>query len=236
MSELEDVRRRVVNELLVQAEQRDWSELTLAELARGAGIDLATMRRAFPSMAAVLKAYVRRIDDTVLERASRELDASAEPRERLFDVVMMRFEAMAGDRAAIGRIVRTAGLQTDLVKPLLNSQRWMLAAAGFPVDGPGGLARTLGLAAIYSDAFGCWLDDDDPGMARTMARLDKRLRRSEQLVRNTCDAAGGLVRLACEALGGARRARRASEAGDGGPTGEAAGGGEGPTGAAGAAA
>ena len=44
--------------------------------------------------------------------------------------------------------------------------------------------RVAGLGMIYASVFGIWLEDDDPGLARTMAALDRRLRRGER----TCAA------------------------------------------------
>jgi hypothetical protein len=55
----------------------------------------------------------------------------------------------------------------------------MLRAAGIPVEGIEGQVRAAGLGAIYGSVFRTWLKDDDPGLARTMAALDRRLRRAE---------------------------------------------------------
>ena len=37
-----------------------------------------------------------------------------------------------------------------------------------------------GLGLTYASVFRVWLQDDDPGLARTMAALDRRLRRGER--------------------------------------------------------
>ena len=44
-----------------------------------------------------------------------------------------------------------------------------LQAAGIDHDGAALVLRQLGLAALYNQVFMIWLEDDDPGMARTMA-------------------------------------------------------------------
>ena len=67
-----------------------------------------------------------------------------------------------------------------LMRTVLCSQHWMLQAAGIDTAGPRGAVRTLGLASVYSSVLRTWLDDEDPGLARTMAALDRRLRRGEQ--------------------------------------------------------
>jgi hypothetical protein len=56
----------------------------------------------------------------------------------------------------------------------------MLRAAGIGPEGLEGQLRTAGLGTIYASVFRTWLEDDDPGLARTMAALDRRLRRGER--------------------------------------------------------
>jgi hypothetical protein len=69
------------------------------------------------------------------------------------------------------------------VHALVGSSAWMLRAARIEPDGIDGRVRTAGLSAVYASAFRTWLDDDDPGLARTMAALDRRLRRGERTLR-----------------------------------------------------
>ena len=60
---------------------------------------------------------------------------------------------------------------------------WMLAGRrDFRRPGGGGSFRAQGLALVWARVMRVWLDDDDPGLARTMAALDKRLREAERAV------------------------------------------------------
>ncbi len=65
----------------------------------------------------------------------------------------------------------------------VRSQQWMLAAANIDSAGPRGVLRAQGLAVLYAQVLQVWVDDDDPGLARTMAALDGNLRRAEPLAR-----------------------------------------------------
>ena len=65
---------------------------------------------------------------------------------------------------------------------LLRSMSWSLEAAGVGSVGPAGRLRVKGLAAIYAGAVCVWLRDDSPDLGRTMAHLDRSLRRAEGLV------------------------------------------------------
>jgi hypothetical protein len=64
-----------------------------------------------------------------------------------------------------------------------TTQRWMLTAAGLDEDGPGGLVKQGGLACVYARTQRVWLNDDDPGLARTMAALDGDLRAGARWLR-----------------------------------------------------
>jgi hypothetical protein len=58
----------------------------------------------------------------------------------------------------------------------------MLTAAGIGAAGPRGMIRAQGLAALFASVLRTWVNDDDPGQARTMAALDRALGRGQRLV------------------------------------------------------
>ena len=65
---------------------------------------------------------------------------------------------------------------------LRRSMTAMLEAARIGASGLPGVLRVKGLAAVHMSVLRVWLDDDSEDMAKTMAALDKRLRRAESLV------------------------------------------------------
>jgi hypothetical protein len=100
---------------------------------------------------------------------------------------------------------------------------WMLEAAGIATDGATGGLRVTGLATVYASVFRTWLQDDDPGQARTMAALDRRLRRGERTLRNVEDVGAVLHRLVTDAPGLMRSILRGGARPDGGSGREAGG-------------
>lgn len=172
-------RGRVVAAALRLAGERPWDEVTYFDIAAAAGLNLAELRRAFTSKPDILAAFSRMVDDQILARASKPA-ASLAPRDRLFEVVMSRFDALAPYKGALRSMARAGESGPALARTVLASQTWMLRAAEISTAGLAGAARVAGLAAIYASVFRTWLADDDPGMARTMAALDRRLRRGER--------------------------------------------------------
>jgi len=176
------------------AETRSWADITMLDIADAAHLPLDEVRRAFGSKSQILAAYMRQVDDEVLKRAPTRI-ADGARRDALFEVIMSRFDVLAPYKTALRSIFKSVPSDTTLVMPYLNAQRWMLAAAGINADGPTGLVRVGGLGSLYAAVFRTWLDDDDPGLARTMAALDRRLRRGESAIRSFDDAVSGAQRI-----------------------------------------
>ena len=63
----------------------------------------------------------------------------------------------------------------------------MLAAAGISTEGPLGRLKLQGAVIVFANTLETWLDDDDPTLARTMARLDRELRRGERVLERADD-------------------------------------------------
>lgn len=172
------------------AADRPWNDIELTDIAREAGLTLSEMRDLFPSKGAILDGFTRMIDRQVIDGTTEDL--LGEPaRERVFDVVMRRFDAMAPYRPALRRIYWA--LRTDLAsvaalnRSALNSARYMLAAAGVPTEGPLGFVKLQGLVVAQANLMETWFEDDDPTQAKTMARLDRELQRGERLLERADD-------------------------------------------------
>lgn len=178
------VQDRAIDALLALLTEKDWSAVALGDIAAKADLSLAELRGAFPSKGAILAGFAKRIEQSVL-KPSPEIDGQP-ARERLFDVMMRRFEALKPHRDAIRSARR--GLMADPVaasswnKVEVNSAQWMLAAAGIEESGPYAALKAQGLAVIFASLLGTFLDDDDPDLTTTMRELDVQLRRAERLV------------------------------------------------------
>jgi ubiquinone biosynthesis protein COQ9 len=200
MSEKNATRDKIVEAALKLAAAKGWKNLGLDEIAVEANVSLSDFRGEFCGKPQILAAFTRLIDDKVLEQIK---PASPEdtPHDRLFDVIMTRFETLQLYKAGVKRIVEDLpsepGEAIFQILPTLSSQYWMLTAAGVKADGLRGALRLPGAAAAYAATFKVWLEDEDPGLSKTMAALDKRLRRTERLVRrceDICDASRKLAR------------------------------------------
>ena len=189
-----DIKGRMVAAALRLAAERSWAEVTLRDIADAAGASLADLRGVLPSKAAVLTAFNKAIDDDVLRKSPRP-SAGQPERDRLFEVMMARFDAMQPHKTAIRSILKSPSADARLLWSLIRSQHWMLTAAGLDTGGTMGRARIAGLTSVHGAAFRTWLDDDDAGLARTMAVLDRRLRSGERSMQGLAGLCNGLSRM-----------------------------------------
>jgi AcrR family transcriptional regulator len=178
-----NTREAIVGAFMDLLAEKRFEEIGLADVAEQADISLADLRGEFNSTLAILAAHVKQIDRAVLAGGE---DMAEEPaRDRLFDVLMRRLEAMAPDRAALRSLMRSAtfnpGLAFALNAMAVRSQQWMLTAAGIPCAGPGGMIRAQGLALLFARVVRTFTDDDDDN-SRTMAALDRALSSGERCV------------------------------------------------------
>lgn len=183
MTDRDDITRKGVEAALRCAETRRWSELTLAEIAAGAELKLGDFHQIADK--ADIAAEVDPYFDAAMSQAS--LDAEETARTRLFDVLMMRFDAMEEKRDGVLSFLRwrdrtLSGLAVR-AKSRLQTARWALTCAG--LDGGGQLpreAQLLGLAWAISRAEQAWKRETSSDLSSTMAALDAELLKAESRI------------------------------------------------------
>jgi AcrR family transcriptional regulator len=205
----EKQRQKIVDALMQLVSDRDFGAIGLADIAERAGFTLAQLRQTYDGKFAILEDFGRRIDAEVL---GEEDDGMAgEPvRDRLFDVLMRRLDALAPYKAAVAGLMRSARRDPLLAAALnanaLRSQHWMLTAAGLDRGGLIGLARAQALGIAYAGVLRVWLEEEDPALPKTMKSLDEALKRLERVGRTVERAEKALGPFARCLTGNRRRA------------------------------
>jgi AcrR family transcriptional regulator len=176
-------RERIIAAFMSLLADKPIERIGLAEIAREAGVSLVELRDLFGSTLAILAAQIKETDRAVLAADAADM-AEEPPRERLFDVLMRRLEVLEPHKAAVRSLTRSASRNPGLAFALnglaMRSQQWMLTAADIDAAGPRGTVRAQGLAILFASVLRTWVDDDDPGHARTMAALDRALARGQR--------------------------------------------------------
>ncbi len=163
-----------------------WPRVSVPAACRSAGLSLAEARARFPGRTAILLRFGRLADQAALADAPAE----GPVRDRLFDLLMRRFDALNAHRDGIKALLRA--LPGDPPTALMlacatrNSMRWMLQAAGASATGLRGELQVKGLVAVWLWGLRAWEKDETDDLSHTMAAVDTALGRAERMASWMC--------------------------------------------------
>jgi hypothetical protein len=157
-----------------------WHAVSVIAAARQAALPLDRARKNFAGRDAILLRFGKRADSAALAEAP----STGPVRERIFDLLMRRFDALQTQRLGVLALLKS--LPTDPGTALLltaataRSMGWMLQAAGIPTTGLSGQLAINALLGVWLYTIRAWQTDDTADLSKTMAALDKALSRAEQ--------------------------------------------------------
>lgn len=163
---------------------KGFAAVALRDVAQASGLGLADLYRLYPDKVALVAAFMARVDAEVLAGTSNQSDPEETARDRLFDTMMRRYDALRPHKAAL-RAIRLGArrdpmLALALGPALRRSMAAMLEAAGVPSDGLAGALRQNGLLALHYAVSRVFDQDDTGDLSKTMAALDGRLKTAEK--------------------------------------------------------
>ena len=176
-------REKIIAALLALLAENPIEQIGFAEIAKEAGVSLGQLRGEFASTLAIFAAHIKTTDRTVLAGDLSDM-AEEPPHQHVEQPLARRLEVLAPHRQAVRSLLRSARRSPPLALALnglaVRSQQWMLTAAEINAAGPRGMIRAEGLALLFGSVLRTWVRDDDPGLARTMAALDRALARGQR--------------------------------------------------------
>nr|WP_319383438.1 TetR/AcrR family transcriptional regulator [uncultured Roseibium sp.] len=171
-------KQKILQTFLDLLSDHPYEDVSLPLVAEKAKIKLSDMRGAYGSKLDLVAAFAESVDKRVLDERDEDMHDQP-PRDRLFDVLMSRIDALDGHKEAVRALHRAArkdpALALEFNRLEVRSQKWMLIAAGIDVSGLKAGIVAQGLSVAFARVVRVWLGEDDEGMPRTMARLDKEL-------------------------------------------------------------
>jgi len=164
-----------------------WRGVTLRRLATASGLPAAAIRARCPAGPRDLLAlHGRTMDATVAAGTVRGQGGT--PRDRVFDVVMRRIDAMQPHRAGVVRLLEELrsepGVALCLLAQTPRSAARLLDAAEVDSGGVLGALRVQGATGVWLATLRAWVADDSADLGATMAALDRALDRAEQIARS----------------------------------------------------
>jgi AcrR family transcriptional regulator len=172
------------NAALELAALQGWANVTMADIAKASDINLGDALQTYRSTSAVVFGFLGRLDETMLSMTGTP-DSKESARDRLFDIIMNRFDNLNPHKSSLIAIARAQkGDPVGGVCLLIRHKHslvLMLEAAGISTSGIRGTLLIKGLALVYANAVRVWIDDDSKDMAKTMAAVDQGLGKAEKI-------------------------------------------------------
>jgi len=175
------VEDRVLRAAMDLAATEGWGTVTTEAVARRAKLRPEQVAERHGSRRAIVAALAARADRAMI--AGEAADPALPWRDRLFEVLMRRFEALAPYRPGLKSVLNEAPrrpCESALgARGVGRAMGKAVEAAGFAPRSPKGLAAGLLAGAVYVGVLRRFVEDDSPDLAPTMAALDRRLRQAE---------------------------------------------------------
>lgn len=162
-----------------------WVAARIDAVADVAGTTTGRVAATFPDRRAALAGFGRALDVAALAEAGA--DRAAGVRDRLFAMIMARFDAAQDHRRGAAELTRAArrdpGLALSLALGLPQSVARLAEAAGVATGGLAGALRVQALTVLTLAVTRVWLTDDSTDLGATMKELDTRLAQAETWAR-----------------------------------------------------
>ena len=178
-SPLEKLRSRLALAVGENAVFDGWTLAAVDSAAGQLGVDPVQARLAFPkSQAAMVDAYIQKVDRALEAWATSERIAPMKIREKIRALIWHRLEIMGPAREAVRRALAVLAMPQNLPLALRISWRsadlmWRLA--GDTSTDFNHYTKRMTLGAVYGATLLVWLDDQSEGWADTAAFLDRRI-------------------------------------------------------------
>jgi len=166
---------KLIAAMFALAEEGQWSELTLDAIARKAKVKSAAIPPRLRDRGDVVLIWAEKLAAGFQAQGHGD---SAPLQDRVFDGVMEVLEAMAPARAGLAAITASVMRQpvqaVELLMPLSHLGRAAARRAGLDAASLTGQAAGLGLALLIARLMPVFAEDE-PGLGKTMALLDRNL-------------------------------------------------------------
>ena len=159
-----------------------WDKLTMEHIATAAKIPVTQLVKQYATKVDILPALVRTITAETMATVGDVQQGAM--RDRIFEILMGRFDVLQKHRQAILGIMHESKCNPAAARVLLSAQhqaiRDMLIGVNIEQTGLRWLVVVAGVWGIYGATAAVWTRDESVDMSKTMAALDRYLRRADK--------------------------------------------------------
>ncbi|OJX09855.1 MAG: hypothetical protein BGO77_05425 [Caedibacter sp. 37-49] len=177
--EIKILHSKTVETALEMLKDTSWDALTMEALAAKMSLTPIQLYTLFPTRCDLLKGIVQLLDEKMIS-LYQEGKESLSLHEKLFDIIMCRFEALESYKKALKNIFLTVW-RDPISFPSgifsgFHSMRLILETVGVPVEGIKGGLNIKILSFFYLYTLKIWFEDETQDMAKTLAQVDQGLK------------------------------------------------------------
>lgn len=154
-----------------------WEQLSLELIANEAGVPIDEARQHFDTLTDLVPASVHMINKAV-NKAYTPDKQTTNSEDKLFDILMTRFEKLQEHRAGIIALGHEGRRRPELAFRFYQAQIESIENMWERThETPPSTICTHALLLIYQYVYGIWEDDSSKDLASTMAALDNTLKK-----------------------------------------------------------
>lgn len=182
-------RDAIIDAALLRAEQTSWEAVRLHDVASVLAVPLTEVHAHFREKEEIVEAWFDRADNIMLQQAAKEEFRGLPTRQRLEQVMMAWFDALARHRRVTRQMIWNRlepghiHFQLNGVFRVSRTVQWMREAAGCDAKLPWRALEETALTSIYLAAFTYWLRDDSQESIRTRNFLARQFQHAEEFTR-----------------------------------------------------
>jgi AcrR family transcriptional regulator len=170
--------------ILQEIARTGWDGFCLTDFAQEAKLSLVDIHKYYPTKYDVLDDLRKRIDTATIQELEPP-EPHESKKDRLFEVMMGRFDAMTPYKDVLRRLwddsLTDPMLILSSVPRGLQSVAMLLNLAGIETDGWCNFIKIKIFSAFYLGVMYTWLKDETEDLGPTMATLDRGLEKFKSI-------------------------------------------------------
>ena len=179
-------KQKVFKALMELVSDAGWSNFTLDALARNQEIEELELEKLFSDKVSLLQAFADFIDEQTLANLDSDIfDPEIPIRERLLEIMLVRFDVLAPYKDGVCELLKVTGKDPKMfvvaAKAIKISMRSSLETVGVSTRGIKGNIKIKGLAVVFLFGMRTWAKEEGRDITATTRILDDRLKWAESL-------------------------------------------------------
>ena len=181
---------KIIEESFLFIEKIGWEEFSIEKFAEKYKYKISEVKNLIGNKNDLLIEFSKMIDEKVELNIDLEEFENSNVKDNIFELIMMRFDAMAPFKGGLKKIIneiRNPIILKETSQNILASMDFYLEFSNAYDDTIFDVIKKKSLFLIYSYCFKAWLNDDSKELSKTMSELDRLLNYAEKFSKNAKD-------------------------------------------------